>query len=110
MMDWKNGNPNARYWVLKLIKDNFGKGDKLVNTSFNGNDIICQGFVTAKGRKILLINPRNKEAKINLPAGAKNITMSFVDTETGEKPVGQLSADGANITLKPFAVAVVQLN
>ena len=23
MIDWKNGTPNARYWVLKLIKDNF---------------------------------------------------------------------------------------
>ncbi len=24
MMDWENGHPNARYWVLKLIKENFG--------------------------------------------------------------------------------------
>ena len=31
MMDWKNGKPNARYWVLKLIKDNFHSGDTLVN-------------------------------------------------------------------------------
>ena len=26
MIDWKNGKPNARYWVLKLIKDNFHPG------------------------------------------------------------------------------------
>ena len=26
MMDWRNGNPNARYWVLKLLKDNFLAG------------------------------------------------------------------------------------
>ena len=26
MMNWENGNPNARYWILKLLKDNFGPG------------------------------------------------------------------------------------
>ena len=30
MVDWNNGKPNARYWVLKLLHDNFGPGDKLV--------------------------------------------------------------------------------
>ena len=30
MIDYNNGKPNARYWVLKLIKDNFHPGDKLV--------------------------------------------------------------------------------
>ncbi|MEO6844817.1 MAG: glycosyl hydrolase family 39, partial [Ginsengibacter sp.] len=24
MIDWKDAKPNARYWVLKLLKDNFG--------------------------------------------------------------------------------------
>ena len=33
MVNWKNGNPNARYWILKLLIDNFGKGDKLVATT-----------------------------------------------------------------------------
>ena len=61
MMDWKNGNPNARYWILKLIKDNFGPGDKLVTTSLIGENIMCQGFVTAKGKKILLINSEIKK-------------------------------------------------
>ena len=28
MIDWVNGKPNARYWVLKLIRDNFHPGDK----------------------------------------------------------------------------------
>ena len=32
MVDWTNGKPNPRYWVLKLLKDNFGPGDKLVDT------------------------------------------------------------------------------
>src|SRR5205807_1577984 len=30
MVDWNNGKPNARFWVLKLLHDNIGPGDKLV--------------------------------------------------------------------------------
>ncbi len=32
MMDWENNKPNARFWVLKLLKDSFHPGDKLVET------------------------------------------------------------------------------
>ena len=32
MMNWEDNKPNARFWVLKLIKDNFHPGDKLVET------------------------------------------------------------------------------
>ena len=35
MMNWENGKPNARFWVLKLLKNNFGPGDKLVSTSWH---------------------------------------------------------------------------
>jgi hypothetical protein len=34
MVDWTNGKPNARYWVLKLVKNNFGPGDTLLGTVF----------------------------------------------------------------------------
>ena len=33
MMNWENNKPNARFWVLKLIKDSFHPGDALVETS-----------------------------------------------------------------------------
>jgi hypothetical protein len=110
MMDWKNAKPNARYWVLKLIKDNFGKGDKLVATSFNGSDVYCQAFVTPKGKKLLLINEGNKDAQINLFAAAKGAKMDYVDENTYEDPPASLQLAGTSITLKPFAVAVIQLN
>ena len=32
MVDWDTGQPNARFWVLKLLRTNFGPGDKLVET------------------------------------------------------------------------------
>ena len=109
MMDWENGKPNARYWVLKLIKDNFGPGDKLVSTSFNGDGVICQAFITAKGKKLLLINQRNKEIKINLPAEAREALSENVDLTTGEGLFAQIKLTEAAIALKPFAVAVIEI-
>lgn len=110
MMDWKNGNPNARYWILKLLKDNFGAGDKLVLTSLIGGNIICQAFITSSGKKILLINPRNKEIKMVLPAETKNAVADYVDESTDENLPAETTLKDAGITLKPFAVAVIQLN
>ena len=86
MVNWNTGKPNARYWTLKLLKDNFGPGNKLVNTNVNNADIIAQAFITPAGKKILLINPRNKESKINLLASTKNVTANYVDVNTGENP------------------------
>lgn len=109
MIDWENGKPNARYWVLKLLKDNFGPGDKLVRTTFNAQDIIAQAFITSAGKKILLINTRKKEIKIKLPPGVKDGTAIIVDVNTtgGHKDQLQLTED--TITLKPFAVGVITL-
>jgi hypothetical protein len=110
MMDWENGKPNARYWVLKLLKDNFGPGDKLVSTSFDGPGVLCQAFFTAKGKKILLINQRNKNVQITLPAETMGALSTYVDVTTGETPPAQIRLSNTTITLNPFSVEVVQLN
>ena len=60
MMDWTQNKPNARFWVLKLIKDSFHPGDKLVETSIDSGDVAAQAFVTPAGRKLLLANKRNR--------------------------------------------------
>jgi hypothetical protein len=107
MVNWKNGTPNARYWVLKLLKDNFGPGDKLVRSTFDGRDIIAQAFITPAGRKILLINPRNKEIKIKLPPRIKGTAIA-VDVNTTDG-LEQMQLTGNTVTLKPFAVEVIVL-
>jgi hypothetical protein len=110
MMNWTNSKPNARYWILKLLKSNFGPGDKLQTTAINSPDVTGQAFVTGKGKKLLLINRRNKEVQLDLPAGAKNARVDYVDVTTGENPVAQTQLGSNTITLKPFAVAVVNFN
>lgn len=116
MMNWENGKPNARYWVLKLLKNNFGPGDKLVSTLWhegtNGqpSSVASQAIITKKGKKILLINKLNKDASIELPAGTKGAMVSSVDVTTGDNPPFQMRLQENSITLKPFSVTVLKLD
>jgi hypothetical protein len=106
MMDWTNAKPNARFWVLKLLKDNFGPGDKLVETGTSQLPYtVAQGFVTAKGNKLLLINKHDQTIEVPLPEGAKQA--QAVDVESGEGPARSIEIQGNKITLAPFAVTVV---
>jgi hypothetical protein len=114
LIDWKNGKPNARYWVLKLLKDNFGPGDSLVATdSTSANvpdpDLEVQGYQTSSGRKLLLINKRNSPQVVNVPKEAEAATLDEVDLSTGENPPQSTTINGTAVTLAPFEVAVVHL-
>jgi hypothetical protein len=114
MMDWNNGKPNARYWVLKLIKDSFQPGDKLVATrtshdssTENFTDISAQGFVTSSGHKLLLINKRNRVVDLTLPAGPGKVTLATVDEATGDGSARISESHGSEFKASPFSVTVV---
>jgi hypothetical protein len=110
LIDWKNGKPTARFEVLKLIKDNFGPGDTLVATSLkniDGADLSAQAFQTTHGKRLLLLNKRNKPVEIALPADAVRATALAVDEKSGEGPARSAAINGSKLTLDPFAVTVV---
>jgi hypothetical protein len=112
MMDWTKNQPNARYWVLKLIKDSFHAGDKLVETSIQSRDIAAQGFVTGSGRKLLLLaNERNHAIDVDLTdldlPDAADVNVLSVDAQTGDGPARSLRPADGKIRLEPFAVTVV---
>lgn len=110
MVDWRTGQPNARFWVLKLLHDNFGPGDKLVKTEGGTEDVYAQGFLTKDGRrKLLLINKRNWPADISL-AGAAGSEEQYVDQETGEQGVGTARLVRDETSLGAFEVSVVTLH
>ena len=109
MINWKNSKPNARYWVLKLLKDNFGPGDKLVNTKSSSSQVVAQAFITTKGKKLLLINKRNNVIQMKLPEGIKSAEMFSVDSISDENPPIQNHVTGNLITLEPFAVTVFDI-
>ena len=109
MVDWVTGQPNARYWVLKMIHDNFGPGDKLVETHSESPYVSARGFITRSGeRKVLLVNKRDRTVVLSI-AGAANGSYSVVDQQTAfQQPAGgPLRSD--ELTLGGLAVAVLSL-
>ena len=109
MMNWTNGKPNARYWVLKLLKTHFGPGDQLVATRSAAGQVVAQAFITDEGKKLLLINKRNTAVTMVLPEAADGAAAHIVDKTTAENPPRETQLTGHQITLAPFAVAVIQL-
>ena len=108
MVDWVTGQPNARYWVLKLLHDNFGPGDKLMDTR-GVSTVYARGVVTRDGKhKVLLINRRDRTVVLSIPGSATG-HIEVVDQQTAFQPPagGQLRSD--EVTLGGLAVAVVTL-
>ena len=109
ILDWNTGAPNARYRVLKLIHDNFGPGDKLVDTQISDGDALAQAFVSSTGeRKLLIVNKRDVEYRLILPE-AKGGKLEVVDQVTGSNLAATSTLDGDSITLGGLGVAVVTL-
>jgi hypothetical protein len=109
MVDWTTGRPNARYWVLKILRENFGPSDKLVETKLGSPSVYAQGFVTAQGKKkFLVVNKRDRVTRLLLP-GAIHSRMEIVDQSTGFNPPLSSEMTSQYLTLSGFAVAVVTL-
>ena len=107
MIDWENGKPNARFWVLKIIKDNFHPGDRLVETTLpQWSPVEGQAFATAEGHKLLLINKRSRPAEVMLPQSGP-YTLTVVDEQTGENEPQVSQRMASTLKLNPFAVAVM---
>ena len=109
MIDWTTGRPNARYWVLKLLRENFGPGDKLTETKLDTSSVYAQGFITPQGKKkVLVVNKRDRVAQLLLP-GATRARMEVVDQGTGFNPPSSSELTSEHLTLGGLAVAVVTL-
>jgi hypothetical protein len=109
LVDWVSGQPNARYWVLKLLHDNFGPGDKIVDTHMNTPYVYATGVATRDGKhKVLLVNKRDRAFVVSVP-GAATGHVDVVDQQTTFQPPagGQLRTD--DVALSGLAVAVVTL-
>lgn len=109
MMNWQDNQPNARFWVLKLIKDSFHAGDQLVETKLDGAnsaDVEAQAFITPTGHKLLLANKRNQSIDVPLPAGGSPTALT-VDGQTGDGPARNVQPSNGKVRLEPFAVTVV---
>jgi hypothetical protein len=110
LVDWNTGQPNARFWVLKLLHDNFGPEDKLVSSDASGSYVFAQGFVTPSGgRKILLINKRDRTFNVTLP-GVHSGKITYVDQSTAFEPPASVQLNGGSVALKGLEVAVLDIS
>ncbi len=104
------GRPNARYWVLKLLHENFGPGDKLAQAGVSGANIYARGFIGSAGqRRVLLINLRNRPVEVSLEGGA-GATLECVDQVTNSHPPAKTHLTADPFILPGLAVGVVSLD
>jgi hypothetical protein len=122
LVHWKTGRPNARYWVLKLIRENFSRGDKLVDSRAVFEDpklrnspptpeyVYAQSFLSREQkRKILVVNKRDRPFEVVLPEGL-GAQVEFVDQATASDPPARIRLNTDRFTLKGFGVAAVTLS
>lgn len=122
MFDWATCKPNARYQDLKLIKDNFGPGDRLIETEIADGagrtlgvwtplaDIGAQAYEKESGaRKLLLVNKRNHSVDVVLPKSVSGALVQTVDVTSGGNPPRVSTLKGERMELTPFSVSVITL-
>ncbi|HEY7305747.1 MAG TPA: glycosyl hydrolase family 39, partial [Bryobacteraceae bacterium] len=106
MVDWTTGAPNARFRILQLLKDNFGPGDKIVESSVNSPYIDAFAVIKPNGaRKLLLINKRDRAFKLAVPLEATRLSVVDQTTKGGTYAISRPA--GKSISLGGLAVAVV---
>ncbi len=111
MVDWNDGKPNARFWVLKLLHDHFGPGDKQVEieTAPNNTYVYSLAFVTHDGKhRVLLVNKRDRKFDVAV-TGASGGQVEFVDQTTGFQPPAMTKLSSDTTSLGGYSVAVVTL-
>lgn len=109
MMNYNTAKPNPRFWVLKLLKENLGPGDRLVETVERNRDLAVQAFETSKGKKLLVVNKRSKPQELELPKDISGKSISFVAPSTGDGPAGRKQVQGRILQLEPYEVAVLSV-
>jgi hypothetical protein len=113
MVDWNNGKPNARLWVLKLLHSNFGPGDKIVEIALTSPFAPEHPYVTglavvtqAGKRKMLLVNKRDRNLDLFIE-GAAGSRFDYVDVTTGFQPPASTKLSSDRLMIHGFSVGVL---
>ena len=109
MMNYNTSEPNPRYWVLKLLKDNLGPGDTLAETTGGDKTLSMQAFGTKKGKMLLVANKRGRAAELTLPTEFEGGSVAMVAPSTGDHAAGTGTMSGRVLKLEPFEVALVRV-
>jgi len=111
MLDWNDGKRNARFWLLPLLHDNFGPGDKLLEAESSPSQpyVYTLASVSHDGkRRVLLINKRNRTFGVSV-AGSAGGQVSYVDQTTAFQPPANAKLNSDTFNLGGFSVTAVTL-
>jgi hypothetical protein len=107
IINWSTGQPNARYWTLKLLIENLGPGDRLMETQVNLPYIVAQGYETPDGkRRILLADKRDRPFDIVVPDG-KRAQVRSVNQKTKFHPPETRTLETDKLVLQGFEVCIL---
>ncbi|HTR22592.1 MAG TPA: hypothetical protein VMI10_01310 [Terriglobales bacterium] len=114
MIDWTTGEPNARYTVLELLKNNLAPGNEFAETEVLPNGVpadadavTVQAYVAGGHQKMIMINPRNREISIDLPkewAGATAQTIGGASAQVMKTDLPQ-----SRFRMPAFSVSILTL-
>ena len=104
-----NGKPNPRYWVLKLLKDNFGPGDKLVETKVTSLSSTLWASRAATANGGCSSSTSATATSRSWSRGRAGARQDYVDLTTKFDPPSSAKVEGEKITLRGLAVVVVTL-
>eukprot|EP00055_Hartaetosiga_balthica_P009775 m.39890 g.39890 ORF g.39890 m.39890 type:complete len:643 (-) comp6894_c0_seq2:1647-3575(-) len=79
LLDWTTGEGNGRYWVLKMLIEEFGPGDHLVNTSI---PIETHSTLCAK------VDGHSGYANVSLSCADENAVINSIDFASFGTPTG----------------------
>lgn len=114
MMDWRNGNGTAKYWVARLVIESVSLGDQFHPSASTSPNLYAQAFTHfaagqvvsgAKEKRVLLINKKNAPAAVTVPGALSALA---VDETTHQSPPRSVPI-GTNgvLQLGAYSTAVV---
>jgi hypothetical protein len=107
MADWSSGQPNARYWVLKLLRENFGAGDTVVESKMDLPYVYSMAVLRKDGRRrVLLVNKRSRPVVVTVP-NAQGGAEEFVDLSTASQAASSVTLKSDKVRLGGLSVAAV---
>ena len=113
LLDWRTGLGNARYWVLKLLIEEFSPGDALVSSQCGGEMLSCMGAISKGGtHKLLIVNHLNTVQSVKLQGFAEApMTLRIVDPKSvqvsSSAGIRNATIHAKSFELQAFAVVVV---
>ena len=113
MLNWTTGEGTAKYWTSKLLIETAGIGsDQAVvthTTDVGDQNVFSQAFIGKNNRRwVLIVNKRFADVSVTLPE-CVNGRMLTVNEASAFGPAIETTLTSTQITLSPFAVAVIHM-